>query len=475
MQMLKDERVCSPEKNKSSPLDEILSNIGFGNYQVKAFIILGLILINDGAEALVLSFLSAILEREWGLNSEDNGLIVSGVWLGTLIGILLSGKLGDLYGRRLPLVYASLCLYVFGVLSAYAHDFTELLILRTLYGFFMGFQYPLTITYLAEISPVNVRGKILLLCCILWTVGELYTCFVAYFALDNIYSGNWRSMVFWVCQPSLIGWLGAQAYLVESPRFVIVTQKNVEEGIKILKRMAEENGRGDIIDNNAKIEIEEWSADDHSTDENNIGKVSTLFEPRYKKLTLLLWPIWFSLVIIYYGMLYVLPLILSALSREDSETDSSIGSVVIPVLIEIPSCVLGLSMIDREGLGRKNSMFLSFLISAVACLFALFSDYLIFWTTISRGLIYLALSVVYPFTVELYPTFIRATGLAYANGCGRIGGIVMPWVVMTLYELSPKLPFLGFSILSFAAAFLCYLIPFDTTNKELDFEMNYIV
>ena len=43
-----------------------------------------------------------------------------------------------------------------------------------------------------------------------------------------------------------------------------------------------------------------------------------------------------------------------------------------------------------------------------------------------------AWGVIYTYTPELYPTFIRALGSGYAAGFGRIGGIIAPALVGSL-------------------------------------------
>ena len=43
-----------------------------------------------------------------------------------------------------------------------------------------------------------------------------------------------------------------------------------------------------------------------------------------------------------------------------------------------------------------------------------------------------AWGVIYTYTPELYPTYIRALGSGYAAGFGRIGGIIAPALVGSL-------------------------------------------
>lgn len=72
----------SPDADSESGVtfDKILSKIGFGHYQLKVYLILGLILINDGAESVVLSILQNILKYEWGLKPAQNNFVGTAVF-----------------------------------------------------------------------------------------------------------------------------------------------------------------------------------------------------------------------------------------------------------------------------------------------------------------------------------------------------------------------------------------------------------
>jgi hypothetical protein len=56
-----------------------------------------------------------------------------------------------------------------------------------------------------------------------------------------------------------------------------------------------------------------------------------------------------------------------------------------------------------------------------------------------------------------------------ANGVGRLGGVLMPWVLMNLMEQELLLPFLLFGAISFLTSAIDLLfLQFDTTDRELD-------
>ena len=51
------------DREKNGDIDSILDRIGLGRYQARALLILALIVITDGMELIVISFLTTILDR----------------------------------------------------------------------------------------------------------------------------------------------------------------------------------------------------------------------------------------------------------------------------------------------------------------------------------------------------------------------------------------------------------------------------
>lgn len=62
----------------------------------------------------------------------------------------------------------------------------------------------------------------------------------------------------------------------------------------------------------------------------------------------------------------------------------------------------------------------------------------------------------------------RASGLGYASSVGRIGSIIMPWIVVYFNEIGTFISYGIFGVLSLLAALGTLLLPFDTFERELD-------
>ena len=124
------ERVISVEK--------ALDLVGCGNFQYRVLVAAGLCFAADSLEVLLLTFLSPILKIEWDLTSSQSAGIVSAVFAGAMIGTLLLGSMGDIYGRRPVYLLSASCVAFFGFATCLATDYQSLVAMRFFVGFGVG-------------------------------------------------------------------------------------------------------------------------------------------------------------------------------------------------------------------------------------------------------------------------------------------------------------------------------------------------
>lgn len=117
------------------------------------------------------------------------------------------------------------------------------------------------------------------------------------------------------------------------------------------------------------------------------------------------------------------------------------------VLGEMPSLLLTFMTIDHPLFGRKNSLAFFFLGAGMF--------YLLFGLTaltslgsIARFFMKDVFQVVYPLTTEAFETKVRVKGYGFCSGLGRIGGIIMPLVLIPLDEWSHEGVYVCFFALS---------------------------
>ncbi|KAL0410346.1 UNVERIFIED_CONTAM: Organic cation/carnitine transporter 7 [Sesamum latifolium] len=67
-------------------VDEALSSVGFGTFQVLALVFAGIGWCSDAMEVTLLSFIGPALESEWSLSPTEESLLSTAVFGGMLVG-----------------------------------------------------------------------------------------------------------------------------------------------------------------------------------------------------------------------------------------------------------------------------------------------------------------------------------------------------------------------------------------------------
>ena len=81
-------------------VDEALTAMGFGKFQVLGLIYAGMGWLTEAMEMMLLSFIGPTVQSEWGLSSDEESLISSAVFAGMIVGAYLWGIFSDNYGRK---------------------------------------------------------------------------------------------------------------------------------------------------------------------------------------------------------------------------------------------------------------------------------------------------------------------------------------------------------------------------------------
>jgi len=453
-----------------SAFDSILENkIGFGRYQYISYIFIGLTQFSDGAEIVALSVLLPVLKTEWHISEGQQGLLGSVLFFGIFLGSLLGGYVSDRYGRRQSLLYASLIQFIVGVLSTMVTSVNAFIFVRTLFGIIIGFTIPLTPSLASELTPVDLRGKGVVAINFFFSLGKFFAVVVAKICLDSLNSGNWRAMLIWCSVPSLIVWLGCWFYVKESPRFLIAVGR-VDEGVEILNYMSSVNhpNGNEVVSKDEIEELQVWHRSLFSQAES--ANIAALFTPKYQQITKLLWTMWFTLNFSFYGMIFILPFILSQLELQNSSGTDGLNGLLYTIAGEVPSIVIALYIVEKEAFGRKNTIIYSNIGSAFIFFLAYISPISLFIPLLTLGRLFLKLNfaMIYPITTEFYPTTIRTAGMGFASGVGRIGSTLMPYMLLYYYQVGTLLPIFSFAICSVIHGFCAYSLPYDTRGKQLD-------
>ena len=129
-----------PEDPKERPrasvsLDSALNEIGFGPYQVLAFLLAGLTSLACGTDIVVFSLIADSLHSEWGVDGVQFALLPSATGVSNILGGVVYGYVCDSYGRVWPYVLAMLNISIFSLASAFSPNFVTFLCLRLIVSF----------------------------------------------------------------------------------------------------------------------------------------------------------------------------------------------------------------------------------------------------------------------------------------------------------------------------------------------------
>ena len=336
----------------------------------------------DAMDVGMLSFVMVALQKDWGLSTQEMGWIGSINSIGMAVGALVFGILSDKIGRKSVFIITLLLFSIGSGLTALTTTLAMFLILRFLIGMGLGGELPVTSTLVSESVEAHERGKIVVLLESFWAGGWLIAALISYFVIPKY---GWEIAMILSAVPALYA-LYLRWNLPDSPRF-----QKVEK-------------RPSVIENIKSV----WSGE-------------------YRKATIMLWILWFSVVFSYYGMFLWLP---SVMVLKGFSLIKSFQYVLIMTLAQLPGYFTAAWFIER--LGRKFVL-VTYLIGT-ACSAYLFGVAESLTVLIVAGMLLSffnlgAWGALYAYTPEQYPTVIRGTGAGMAAAFGRIGGILGPLLV----------------------------------------------
>jgi MFS transporter, putative metabolite:H+ symporter len=295
------------------------------------------------------------------------------------------------------------------------------------------------------------------------SIGKLYGVALGYIFIEaNLAETNWKLMMICGSFPNVIVLIGSEFILTESPRFLLANQR-FEEGIEVLNRMITTNNSE--AENLTEEEEEQITFEfSYEPEEDNHLSFKALFNQDNFTKTVAISVCWIIINFTFYGQLTIEAL---HISGPKTPLKEGLSKYFFTVFGELPSLFLTLYLIDHPYFGRKNSLILFFTGAAVFhLLFAL-----TFSTTvgsIARFFMKDVFQVLYPLTTESFDTKIRTKGFGMCSGIGRLGSIVMPFMLIPLDEWSHASVYISFFGLSLLASFTVWKSVSETMNINLD-------
>ena len=180
------------------------------------------------------------LEKHFQMDARQLGFAVASVFIGSIMGGIIGGKLSDMFGRKRILILIGFCFLLSAFLTAFADSIFVFNIGRLIGGVGIGIAICIVGVYLAEIAPARMRGRIVSLNQLVITFGILIS-YVVGWACSTIGDQAWQQSIGWrwafgiQAIPSIV-FLLALVQIPESPRW-LVQQGRSDEAWRILARV----------------------------------------------------------------------------------------------------------------------------------------------------------------------------------------------------------------------------------------------
>ncbi|MFY9152911.1 MAG: sugar porter family MFS transporter [Prolixibacteraceae bacterium] len=180
------------------------------------------------------------------------GWAMSSALVGCLFGAMSSGWLSDRYGRKLPLIGAAALFTISAFGTGAVSQFTPFIIYRLIGGLGIGLASAISPMYIAEISPAEMRGRLVSVNQLTIVIGILAAQFINYLIAEKVALGvtdaeilqswngqmGWRWM-FWAEAFPALAFFVLAFFIPESPRFLAKSGRT-ESSVSILKRIGGE-------------------------------------------------------------------------------------------------------------------------------------------------------------------------------------------------------------------------------------------
>lgn len=174
------------------------------------------------------------------LNAYTEGLVASSLLFGAALGSIAGGFFSDKHGRRKHILYLAVLFFITTLGCTFAPDVSVMVGFRFLLGLAVGGASVAVPTYLAEMSPAEIRGRIVTQNELMIVTGQ-FLAFV-FNAMIGVTLGHdagvWRYMLVIASLPAVVLWAG-MLVMPESPRW-LVSKGRIGDALGILQKVREE-------------------------------------------------------------------------------------------------------------------------------------------------------------------------------------------------------------------------------------------
>jgi MFS transporter, PHS family, inorganic phosphate transporter len=388
--------------------------------QLKIMFISGMGFFTDAYDLFVIGIVVSLLKPEWSLSTSQVSWLNSSTLLASAFGAIVFGRVADMLGRKRIYGFEVLILAIGALASAFAPNYTFLLVCRVVLGIGIGGDYPVSATIMSEYSGKRDRGKMVGLVFAMQGAGLIFGPLFASALLGSGLSSDyvWRILLAFGAVPGMaVFYLRRRIH--ETPRFAMAGGA-ADEARAAIEQATEANG--------APARPAESKARTGLT-------VAQGYLMLFQSKRMLVWLIgtagaWALLDFCYYGNTISTPEILDLLNPHASLLHNTLLQLAIFAVFAVPGYIVAILLLDRTG--RRSIQVLGFAmmglmflliglipsVTKTALLFALLYGISYFFTQFGPN----TTTFIYP--AEIFPTQVRTTAHGISAGAGKLGAFL---------------------------------------------------
>src|SRR5579871_2265783 len=401
-----------------------LDRLPISSFHYRIFWLVGAGMFFDGYDLYVAGGVLASLIQTKFSTLPQNLQFISLTFVGMTLGSLITGFVGDKYGRRFTY---QINLLIFGLASlaaAFAQDMTQLIACRFVQGLGLGAEIVVGYSTMTEFVPPKTRGRWLSMMAFIVVAGFPATSLLGYLIIPNF---GWRPMFVIAGLGSLIVWY-LRKNLPESPRW-LEAQGRTEEAEKLMQAIEQEASTGQPL---PPVVTAPPAA---------LFAVADLTKPPLlQRMVVGSWVL-VTINTLIFGFVIFLP---QFFLRQGLTITNSLAYTLVLSAASLVGCALGAW--SSDAIGRRWSIIGASIVTIISgYLYARFDASSDAAIVLSVGFIlvvaiYVQTAILYGvYTTELFPTEIRLTANGICNFFGRGATVVSPFIVGALMS-SYKLP-----------------------------------
>jgi AAHS family 4-hydroxybenzoate transporter-like MFS transporter len=350
---------------------------------------------------------------DWGIDRGALAPILAAGLLGMFGGALALGVAGDRYGRRGALLASMALMAASSLLAATADGPGQLARYRFLTGLGLGGALPNAAALMVEFAPLAVRTVVVAITVVGVPIGGMLGAAIAARLVPAL---GWPSIfILGGVLPAIL--LLAMAWLLpESPQFLARRPHRVRELARTLNR---------VLGEPRYDGSERYTSRDVAADGERAGPLA-LFGAAHRRETILIWLIFFTNVFTVYCYFSWTPTVLTGVGLP-------LATALRGLLLFNLGGVVG-SLLGAWWMGRAGSRAVLLVLAGGAAL----STFVLGWVEAGpdenlalMGCLLIAGACVsgtqvqmYTVAASAYPTQLRATGVGWALGTARLGGVL---------------------------------------------------